>query len=77
MKFLNKFAIILLISVFLNSCGGGFKLPKPGDARTIPSDGRERARKNIEEGRGVSAKDLFVSVLEFYISVCRQSQVRL
>ena len=52
MKFLNKFAIILLISVFLNSCGGGFKLPKPGDARTIPSDGRERARKNIEEGRG-------------------------
>ena len=59
MKFLNKFAIILLISVFLNSCGGGFKLPKPGDARTIPSDGRERARKNIEEGRGVSAGDLF------------------
>ena len=59
MKFLNKFAIILLISLFLNSCGGGFKLPKPGDARNIPSDGRERARKNIEEGRGVSAKDLF------------------
>ena len=59
MKFLNKFAIILFISLFLNSCGGGFKLPKPGDARNIPSDGRERARKNIEEGRGVSAKDLF------------------
>ena len=59
MKFLNKFAIILFISLFLNSCGGGFKLPKPGDARSIPSDGRERARKNIEEGRGVSAGDLF------------------
>ena len=59
MKFLNKFAIILFISLFLNSCGGGFKLPKPGDARNIPSDGRERARKNIEEGRGVSAGDLF------------------
>ena len=59
MKFLKKFAIILLISLFLNSWGGGFKLPKPGDARTIPSDGRERARKNLEEGRGVSAKDLF------------------
>ena len=43
----------------LNSCGGGFKLPKPGDARTLPSDGRERARKNLEEGRGVTAKDLF------------------
>ena len=59
MKFLNKFAIILFISLFLNSCGGGLKLPKPGDARSIPSDGRERARKNIEEGRGVSAGDLF------------------
>tara|TARA_A100001011_G_C13760912_1_gene615235 strand:+ start:43 stop:585 length:543 start_codon:yes stop_codon:yes gene_type:complete len=59
MKFLNKFAVILFISLFLNSCGGGFKLPKAGDARNIPSDGRERARKNIEEGRGVSAKDLF------------------
>ena len=59
MKFLKKFAIILLISLFLHSCGGGFKLPKPGDARTIPSDGRERARKNLEEGRGVSAGDLF------------------
>ena len=59
MKFLKKFAIVLLISLFLNSCGGGFKLPKPGDARNIPSDGRERARRNLEEGRGVSAKDLF------------------
>ncbi len=59
MKFLNKFSTILLISVFLNSCGGGFKLPKPGDARNIPTDGRERARKNIEEGRGISAGDLF------------------
>ena len=59
MKFLNKFTIILFILLFLNSCGGGFKLPKPGDARSIPSDGRERARKNIEEGRGVSAGDLF------------------
>ena len=59
MKFLKKFAIVLLISLFLNSCGGGFKLPKPGDARTLPSDGRERARKNLEEGRGVSAGDLF------------------
>ncbi len=59
MKFLEKFAIILLISLFLNSCGGGFKLPKAGDARNIPSDGRERARKNLEEGRGVSAEGLF------------------
>ena len=37
---------------------GGFKLPKPGDARTIPSDGLKGLEK-FEEGRGVSAKDLF------------------
>ena len=59
MKTLNRILLIFFIPIFLISCGGGFKLPKPGDARNIPSDGRERARKNIEEGRGVSAGDLF------------------
>ena len=59
MKTLNRILLIFLIPIFLISCGGGFKLPKPGDARNIPSDGRERARKNIEEGRGISAGDLF------------------
>ena len=59
MKTLNRILLIFLIPIFLNSCGGGFKLPKPGDARNNPSDGRERARKNIEEGRGISAGDLF------------------
>ena len=29
-------------------------MPKPGDARKIPASGKERARKNIEEGRGIS-----------------------
>ena len=37
---------ILLLSIFLTSCAGG------GDARKIPSDMKERQRKNIEEGRG-------------------------
>ena len=36
---------ILLLSIFLTSCAGG------GDARKIPSDMKERQRKNIEEGR--------------------------
>ena len=58
MKILSKFTVIFLISILLSSCGGGLKLPKPGDARNIPTDGRERARKNIEEGRGISAKNL-------------------
>tara|TARA_Y100001970_G_C14050402_1_gene758622 strand:- start:345 stop:887 length:543 start_codon:yes stop_codon:yes gene_type:complete len=59
MRTLKRLILIISIPIFLISCGGGLKLPKPGDARNIPSDGRERARKNIEEGRGVSAKDLF------------------
>ena len=59
MKILKRLLLIFFIPAFLVSCGGGLKLPKAGDARNIPSDGRERAKQNIEEGRGVSAKDLF------------------
>ena len=50
---------ILLVFLILNGCGGGLKLPKPGDARTMEMEGQERARKNVEEGRGVSAKQIF------------------
>ena len=42
-----------LVLLILSSCGG-FKLPKPGDARKTPASGKERAKKNIEEGRGIS-----------------------
>jgi len=51
---LKKIIPAFLVLLILASCGGGFKLPKPGDARSIPASGKERARKNIEEGRGVS-----------------------
>ncbi len=44
----------LVICLFLNSCGGGLKLPKGGDARKMEMEGGERARKNVEEGRGFS-----------------------
>tara|TARA_B100000945_G_scaffold137181_1_gene109538 strand:+ start:129 stop:614 length:486 start_codon:yes stop_codon:yes gene_type:complete len=37
----------------LLSCGG---LPKPGDARTMETEGQARARKNVEEGKGFSLK---------------------
>ena len=50
---------ILFVFLVLNGCGGGLKLPKPGDARTMEMEGQERARKNVEEGRGVSAKQIF------------------
>ena len=50
---LKKIIPAFLVLLILSSCGG-FKLPKPGDARKIPASGKERARKNIEEGRGIS-----------------------
>ena len=46
-----------LVLLILSSCGG-FKLPKPGDARTTPVSGKERALKNLEEGRGVTLRGL-------------------
>ena len=50
---LKKIIPAFLVLLILSSCGG-FKLPKPGDARKIPTEGKERAKKNIDEGRGVS-----------------------
>ena len=44
---------LILLSIFLLTSCGGFKLPG-GDARKIPVNADERARKNVEEGRGFS-----------------------
>ena len=50
MKAFNKIIVILIVNIFfLNACGG-----KLGDARKIPTNAQERARKNVEEGRGAS-----------------------
>ena len=54
----TKLFLFFLMLLILSSCGGGLKMPKSGDARNIPSEGRERAKKNIEEGRGISLKNL-------------------
>ena len=51
------FSILFLSLTLLNSCGIGKKLKdfhKPVDLRNEPLDPDERARRNIEEGRGVS-----------------------
>ncbi len=59
-KFLRKMAKILKITVILTSlllltdCG----IYKKVDSRDIPVQGKERARKNVEEGRGISLKGL-------------------
>ena len=49
---MNKLIFIIVTILLLNSCGGGFKLPKGGDARKNPPDPRERVKKNLEEGKG-------------------------
>ena len=43
-----------MIILFMNSCG----IYKPVDTRKVPVIGEERARKNLEEGRGISIGNL-------------------
>jgi hypothetical protein len=52
---LNYFKIISIFSIiiFIAGCGGKF-----GDARKTPTNAQERARKNVEEGRGAGLGDL-------------------
>ena len=58
---LTNYLLILLITSLLVSCGAGEKIKnirKPVDLRTSPLDPDERARRNIEEGRGISLGNL-------------------
>ena len=52
---LNYFKIISFFSIiiFIAGCGSKF-----GDARKTPTNALERARKNVEEGRGAGLGDL-------------------
>ena len=50
----KKISIFIVISLFLTSCGKYKKV----DTRQIPISGPDRARKNVEEGRGISIKSL-------------------
>ena len=51
------FLIVPLTLAMLTSCGGAFK-PKKVDTREVPIKGSDRSRKNIEEGGGVSLKNV-------------------
>lgn len=57
---MRKLAIFIIFSIgisLLSSCGVGQKIKdfhKPVDLRKEPLDPDERARRNIEEGRGIS-----------------------
>ena len=52
MKF-YKFLVLSIITIMALSSCKALK-PKWVDARKVPTDARERAKKNVEEGRGVS-----------------------
>ena len=52
MKFYKFLALSVIAIMALNSCKA--LKPKWVDTRNVPTDARERARKNIEEGRGVT-----------------------
>ena len=55
-KFLMKQPLLVLLLIFLVSCGDPLaKLP--GGSRDTPADGRERAKKNLEEGKGISLRN--------------------
>jgi hypothetical protein len=54
---IKKTLLYTILFLFLASCGGAFK-PKKVDARKVPIRAEDRARKNINEGRGTSLGDL-------------------
>ena len=51
-----KSLLILLITLFLTSCGGKFK---GADARKVSPDPKERVKKNLEEGKGFRLNKAF------------------
>ena len=54
MPILRKILIFASISLILGGCG----IYKKTDARNIPTKGQDRARKNVDEGRRISLKNL-------------------
>ena len=53
MTFIYRYLLIVLIPIFFLSSCKALK-PKWTDTRKVPVQADERARKNIEEGRGIS-----------------------
>lgn len=55
-KIIKTFSIFLIILLIFSSCGA--LKPKKVNLKERPIDARERARQNIEEGRGISLSKL-------------------
>ena len=60
-KFIKYLAFFLIFSIAITSCGN----KKFGDTRKTPVNAQERARKNVEEGRGVSIGNIIGGLLSF------------
>tara|TARA_B100000941_G_C28348756_1_gene470706 strand:- start:260 stop:784 length:525 start_codon:yes stop_codon:yes gene_type:complete len=56
-----RFSIFIIVSILILTSCNAFK-PKKVDTREVPTNAQERARKNIEEGRGVSIDGLLGKV---------------
>jgi len=54
MSKIAKIVVIFISLLLLANCG----IHRPVDTRDVPISGKERARKNVEEGRGISLKNL-------------------
>ena len=57
---IKKFAILAIFSVLLSACGKDFIKYSP--AKDNPVRGADRAKKNVEEGRGVTLGGLLKEV---------------
>ena len=58
-KFFN-FLVIFLLLTTLSSCGGIPEFAKPSKTtRDVPINAKERAKRNVEEGRGMSIRGAF------------------
>lgn len=62
-----KIILILFLITSLSGCGGMFK-PKKVDTRESPINARERARKNVSEGKGISLGNLGKSKTSYEFS---------
>tara|TARA_B100000959_G_C14706468_1_gene511002 strand:- start:23 stop:547 length:525 start_codon:yes stop_codon:yes gene_type:complete len=49
-----KITVVLVSLLLLNECG----IYRPVDSREIPVQGKDRALKNLKEGRGISLKNI-------------------
>ena len=59
-------SILISIFIIITSCGNPFGKAKKVDLRKIPVNSQDRAKQNVEEGRGVSLKNLRRVVFRFF-----------